>query len=418
MQNKRILHVLSQRPDSTGSGIYIQAMIKEARDKGYHNFLVAGIDPGHELDDGFIDAENCHFLQFESNEVSYKLPGMSDVMPYQSSKFCELSSFQLKEYKEAFSNVLKKAVTRFKPDIIHTHHLWIVTSLVRTLFPNIPIVTSSHGSDLRQFRNCEHLQGEIAIQCRKLDKIFALTAMQKEEISNLYAIDKARIAVTGAGYNDKLFFQDEKKSSDEIRLIYAGKLSNAKGVPWLLKTLAKIDSFDWHLDLVGGGSGEERKNCLKLAESLENNVTVNGAIPQSKLAELFRQSDIFILPSFYEGVPLVVLEAVASGCRVVVTDLPGVRELLEGSDYHEISLVQLPRLKNIDEPFEEDHEMFMLNLKSKIVFQMNRLKENRRNEQSQEIYKLLKIHTWKGIFKKLEKHYLDVLKERLDETNA
>lgn len=41
----RILHLLSQRPDATGSGIYVQAMLREARAKGHQNFLVAGIDP-------------------------------------------------------------------------------------------------------------------------------------------------------------------------------------------------------------------------------------------------------------------------------------------------------------------------------------------------------------------------------------
>ena len=55
---------------------------------------------------------------------------------------------------------------------------------------------------------------------------------------------------------------------------YAGKLSNAKGVPWMLRALARIDNPTWPLHLVGGGSGEEKSDCLRLANELGGRVTV------------------------------------------------------------------------------------------------------------------------------------------------
>ncbi|CAB1057229.1 glycosyl transferase, group 1 [Olavius sp. associated proteobacterium Delta 1] len=71
------------------------------------------------------------------------------------------------------------------------------------------------------------------------------------------------LQVVGAGYNDKLFTQNIKPEPSPIQLVYAGKLSNAKGVPWLLRALAKIETPNWQLHLVGGGSGAEKENCLR-----------------------------------------------------------------------------------------------------------------------------------------------------------
>ena len=95
----KILHVLSQRPDSTGSGIYVQAMIREATAFGYDNFLVAGFGSTGCDDTGCIEQDKSIFVNFYNADVSYQIPGMSDVMPYESTKFCDLSEEELCEYE-------------------------------------------------------------------------------------------------------------------------------------------------------------------------------------------------------------------------------------------------------------------------------------------------------------------------------
>ena len=79
------------------------------------------------------------------------------------------------------------------------------------------------------------------------------------------------------------------------------------------------------------GSRAEKAECLALAAQLgEERVTVHGPMLQAELADLFKQAHIFVLSSLFEGLPLVLLEALACGCRLVATDLPGVREVLGG----------------------------------------------------------------------------------------
>ena len=96
----------------------------------------------------------------------------------------------------------------------------------------------------------------------------ALSAAQKNEIIRLYDLAPEKVAITGAGYNDGLFYLTTKPTPDPVQLVYAGKLSNAKGVPWLLRALQSVRSPAWKLHLLGGGSGPEKSDCLMLARQL------------------------------------------------------------------------------------------------------------------------------------------------------
>jgi len=408
LKKLKILHLLSQRPDSTGSGISVQAMMREASVCGYDNFLVAGIQSdGGDITE-YIAQKNAMFVTFHNADVSYQIPGMSDVMPYESTRFCDLSEEDLCEYENAFSEILRHAVSRFNPDIIHSHHLWIVSSVARRLFPDIPLVTTCHGSDLRQFQNCPHLQERVLIGCRKIDVVMALSEAQKKEVVRLYNLSPKKIIVVGAGYNARLFYSDTKPSPDPVQLVYAGKLSNAKGVPWLLRALQSIRSPAWQLNLLGSGSGEEKERCLGLAKELGEKVRVYGALSQNGLAKIMRHSHILVLPSFYEGLPLVILEALASGCRIVATDLPGTKELLGDSNTDFITLVRTPRLRFTDQPYREDEHVFEKNLEKSIRQQIKAASKDGQIDLSP-IQDKLEAYTWAGIFKKVREVYLSCL---------
>jgi len=407
----KILHLLSQRPDSTGSGIYLQALLREAEAYNYKNFLVAGIQSDQPAGLDCIDEDQCMYVKFYKADISYLITGMSDVMPYKSTRFCRLTKNELREYAASFSRILKDAVTKFKPDIIHSHHLWLITSLARQLFPRIPMVATCHGSDLRQFQNCPHLQKRVLSGCRRLDAVMALSDAQKKEIVGLYHLTPEKVFVVGAGYNSDLFTFYPKPNPNPVQLVYAGKLSNAKGVPWLLRALSMIDSPAWHLHLVGSGSGEEKDHCLKLAKKLGDRVLVRGAVSQKNLAEIMKQSHIFVLPSFYEGLPLVVLEGLASGCRIVATDLLGVNEILADVQADFISLVNTPRLHFMDQPYEEDESVFVRNLAHELQKQIYAAYRHPQIDLSP-IQCKIDSFSWTGIFKKVQDVYFRAIKNR------
>lgn len=379
--------------------------MREAAAKGDENYLVAGVSADHRRETECIDPQRSTFVTFNGADVPFQIPGMSDVMPYESKRFRDLTATELDDYEKAFSQKLRRAVYRFGPDIIHSHHLWIVSSLVRRLFPAIPLVTSCHGSDLRQFQNCPHLRERVLSGCRAIDIVTALSRAQKDDIMRLYGLPPQKIVIAGAGYNDRLFYASPKPPPEPVQLVYAGKLSNAKGVPWLLRALKGIDEPTWQLHLLGSGSGEEKENCLRLVQTMGDKVCAHGAVPQQSLAEIMRQSHILVLPSFFEGLPLVILEGLASGCRVVATDLPGARALLGDADAEFVTLVKTPRLRNLDEPHREDENAFEQNLARALKQQMNAAVRYPQIDLAS-IQDKIDAFTWAGVFTKVRDAYL------------
>ncbi|MBU1074113.1 glycosyltransferase [bacterium] len=80
----------------------------------------------------------------------------------------------------------------------------------------------------------------------------------------------------------------------------------------------------------------------------------HGILAQADLARLMNRCAVCVLPSFYEGVPLVLAEALACGCRLVGTELPGIRDQLAGPFAGAMALVPAPRLEGVDRPRGED----------------------------------------------------------------
>lgn len=400
----KIVHLLSQRPELTGSGMYVQAVMRQAALRGHENVLVAGIPDGPAPDLEVIDGAKCAFVRFGGRELPFPVAGMSDVMPYRSTRFSDLTLEDVEAYEAAFASVLTRVVEDFSPDIIHSHHLWLVSALARKLFPDIPMVTSCHGTDLRQFETCPNLAERVIAPCGKINGVMALTRTQAEKISALYSIPKERIHVVGGGYDESRFCPAEKASPSPVEILYAGKLSLAKGVPWLLKSLARLTDLPWRLHLAGSSNGAEKDLCHELAEKLGDRVVFHGMLSHGALADLMKLSHLFVLPSFFEGLPLVLLEALASGCRLVATSLPGVRDVLGDTGGEFIRLVDLPPLETVDTPYAADEPQLEETLSETLREQiLTAMKIPEIDMASAE--QILAPYTWSGVFARIERVY-------------
>ncbi len=395
----KILHVTSQYPGKTGSGTYLKAMIAEAQKSDHVQGLLGAVQEGMSYSNNYI--EYSDMVQFESDKIPFSIMGMSDKMPYRSSVYKEMTLEEINKWDIEFSNKFIKAVRTFGPDVILSHHLWLGTSLVAKLSKDIPVYGICHGTDIRQFLKINWLAQRVAKELHALEGVFALTVDQKTTIERLYNIPFEKIHLAGGGYDENIFYPPEnKKISDRTRLVYAGKLSHAKGLIPLLdayENLQRIHPVD--LTIAGSGQGEEKEEINKRGNEL--GVKFTGALSQVELADLFRESDIFVLPSYYEGLPLVTMEALACGLMVVTTDIPGLRtymgEKLSTSGL--VSFVRLPRMMDVDTPFHDDYNQFVFNLKKTLDIQINKNQDGYNNIApfKSEVEKL----SWKGVFERI-----------------
>ncbi len=115
------------------------------------------------------------------------------------------------------------------------------------------------------------------------------------------------------------------------RLIFVGRLAAVKGIAVLLRAFAKV--YERHPDarLTLIGDGVERPNLEALARDLGIAAAVDFAGPktQAEVADTLPTADLFVLPSFAEGVPVVLMEAMASALPVIATRIAGISELVE-----------------------------------------------------------------------------------------
>lgn len=405
----KILHIISQAPDFTGSGKFIQEILKNAKLNKHENFLIAGIQSDFNLDESIIARENCLSIRFDGKDIACAIPGMSDAMPYKSTIFSTLSTDEIENYENVFEKKIKHAVNLFKPDIIHTHHLWIATSIALRAAPNIPVITTCHGTCLRQFFLCPHIGKKVTKSFKNIDRILALSNFQKAEIVKIHSVDPDKIDVIPGGFNDKVFYFENKKFQGRVEILYAGKLSGAKGVPWLLHSLLKIKDSPFRLHIAGDGSTDEKQLCLDLAKQLGSQAIYHGPLSHEDLGDMMRKSHIFILPSFYEGFPLVLMEALACGCSIITTSLEGVKEVFGTIESDMIKMVDLPELETIDMPHQKDMQSLEETLAMTIKTMMQTVTLNH-NHRSKIVENLITGYTWDKIFKNIQTVYHKVTK--------
>ena len=353
----KILSITAQKPDSTGSGVFLTELTRAFEILGCTQAVVCGTVQEDTLP--FSSHIAVFPVHYQTAALPFPVCGMSDEMPYESTRYRDMTEEMTIQIRDAFRSKIIEAVESFQPDVILCHHLYFMASLTRELFPHIPIYGQCHGSDLRQLETNPWQQEWIKMQIPKLDGIFALHEAQREQICKIFDLEPEQVQVMGTGYNSRVFFRNEEieKSKDLTIYLFAGKISEKKGVHSLLRCLSMLKNPDKiHLYLAGGcGNEEELQNIQALADTAPCAVTFLGKLDQTSLAETMNRCNVFVLPSFYEGLPLVLIEAMACGMKTISTDLPGIQPWLN----HAIPncgtiFVAPPHMQNTDEPIPEE----------------------------------------------------------------
>jgi len=155
---------------------------------------------------------------------------------------------------------------------------------------------------------------------RKADGIIALSKAMINEILAMGGKGK-KIEIIPNGVDTYLFspIRPRDFSCEGKKILYVGRLDSRKGIDTLFTAFSEaIRGTKAKLMIAGGG--RERHNLSKLAHSLSIPVHFLGNIPHDTLPRIYNEADLFVLPSFYEGLPLVALEAMACGTPTIISD--------------------------------------------------------------------------------------------------
>jgi starch synthase len=139
-----------------------------------------------------------------------------------------------------------------------------------------------------------------------------------------HGVPPGKLRVIGFGTDLSSVRMPERVAGQSRTFLFVGSMTARKGVPVLLEAWRRLDPGDARLWLAGPGTIPDR-----VRSGLPRSVTVLGQQTRDEVARLMQQADVFVFPSFFEGLAQVQLEALASGLPVIATHESGASDLVE-----------------------------------------------------------------------------------------
>ncbi len=223
----------------------------------------------------------------------------------------------------------------------------VLVALARML--GLKIVLQFHGGDFRQFWLRCRYRGVVAQTLSKIDKLLVFDPLMKSQFPfvpvNRMAV--LRNPVPGTWIQAWPQLPDRVGQRESLRILFVSHISVAKGFLDLIRALSDLPgSMDWELHVAGDRIDFERNivwtgmdmnhgwsRALEIMSRshLTERVTFHGVITGATKEHLFEQGHVLVLPSYSEGLPLVVLEAMYAGLTVIGTKVGAMPSLLDPS---------------------------------------------------------------------------------------
>jgi len=210
---------------------------------------------------------------------------------------------------------------------LHCHYSSTVALLVHKIF-GVEISISFHGPDEFTDPAGFWIREKVAA-CTFVRAISQYARSQL--MTSVDVADWGKIEVVYMGVDPEAFApRPFRRNPSPVEIIVVGRLAPVKALPILIAALDLLvrEGRDVLLHVVGGGPARAWLERDVAGRGLGKHVAFHGFTPQEKLDELYRRSDIFALPSFAEGVPGVLMEAMAMEIPCVSTWITGIPELI------------------------------------------------------------------------------------------
>lgn len=250
-------------------------------------------------------------------------------------KFLPLYPFHLQFHRYH----LNRLIVKLEPfwDIIHLHF-----PIIPDINSSKPLIITEHGtmvdainnrdtSDLFSFGLKTFAKLYIDIEKNLVNKADIVTSASKsvaDKLNNLYGVDVSEIVYNGI---DTDFFNPlSNRNKERDYILYTGILDAQKGLTDLIKSLKIVCEEFPNIRLLLTGNGPFERYLKKMVNNLHlnNNVKFLGYVDKESLLSYYQNATIYVLPSYSEGFPTSILEAMSCGIPVIGTNVTGTSELI------------------------------------------------------------------------------------------
>ncbi len=271
----------------------------------------------------------------------------------------DLKSHQIFLYAKKNSVIDFNLPSNFKLKVISLNKFWTQIGLASEMMKNKPdilfvpsytipqahpakTIVTIHGLEYKYFPECYSIKERLFLELNTLfsikwsSKIIVPSESTKRDLIKFYKVDDGKISVVYHGVRSQKFIKSKvhKVKNNEFNILFVGRLEKRKNIVNLIKAFElfkksyKLQATSYKLILVGkaGFGFSEIKKAIQ--ESLFNkDIVLKNYITEEEKDELYKKADVFVLPSFYEGFGLPVLEAMSYGVPVICSNISSLPEV-------------------------------------------------------------------------------------------
>lgn len=340
MPTQRIAYLSSEYPAISHTFIFreVQALRRQGFDVKTASILTPGnvslMTPEEQADaKDTLCIKDCGFVRLAAAHTSLKITAFFSYMRMFSYALSLWQNGPVPLFKAmayfAEAGVLVHWMRKEKIRHVHVHFAnpAATVALIGAASGLIEFSLSVHGPD--EFYNInedlipEKVRKAVFARC-----ISFYCRSQLERVTEYKDWDKFHIVRCGIDLSKYSVRPDPNNAVAEILCV--GRLVPAKGQHLLIKAChaLKERGVAFHLTLVGAGPDRESLEALATSLGITNACTFTGPVGQGEIHGYYDKADIFALPSFAEGLPVVLMEAMSKGIPCVTTSITGIPELV------------------------------------------------------------------------------------------
>lgn len=296
-----------------GTETFLREMIKRLQDKHEITLYCGAGQPLDEVRSLSVDRVRIPFTEKETR-LNRTLSSLTPMLPAEVESLTMYANAQRRGILNAINNRVDVLSTHYYLDSLLISRAVSVPTLFR--FPGIK-QPSVRWKAMQKFSDTDTYVANSEATAHRLRRWLDLNVD-----GTVYAgVDLDQFTPDGPA-----MFEDDTAS-----ILFVGRIDEGKGLRDLIEAQSRLGDVT-RLYLVGQGTIESELRWLVQQYDIENVVQFLGAVPHSEIQEYYTAADIFCLPSYHEGFPVVNMEAMASGCAVVSTQIDSIREQITNGE--------------------------------------------------------------------------------------
>lgn len=200
------------------------------------------------------------------------------------------------------------------------------------------VILHIHGAEFNVFydESPKFIKCLIKNVLDNVSSIVVLSRQWRKDIAKKTSNKNIRVL-----YNPTVMKEFSYSNSETVNVLFMGRIGQRKGIFDIIKASEYIHDPNIQIWLYGDGDIEKAKELVQ-QNNLQDKVNIAGWISGSKIGETYQKADIYLLPSYNEGLPMSILEAMAHGLPIISTPVGGIPEavkeningyLIEPGDY-------------------------------------------------------------------------------------